>query len=91
MIQEIKNLSDLIDFTKELISEGTNVHPDEDFTNYINIETERQAYTNQEAEHRNQLMNRCFEICELSNLDIYDLMQEIYLKETGLDKYIPIP
>lgn len=91
MILEIKNLNDVIDFTKDLISEGTNVHPDEDFTNYINIETERPSYTKQEAELKNQLMNQCFEVCDSSNEDIYDLMQEIYLKETGLDKFIPLP
>ena len=91
MVNEIKDLNDVVLFTKLLVKEGTNVHPDDDFNNYVNIETEKPTYTEREAELRNRLMNQCFEVCESANEDIYDLMQEIYLKETGLDKFIPLP
>ena len=36
-------------------------------------------------------MEQCFEVCEKNGVDIYDFSMEIYLKETGLDKFIPLP
>ena len=44
-----------------------------------------------EAAKRNRLMKQCFIVCEAAGQDIYDVMQAIFLKETGLDKYIPLP
>jgi len=74
-----------------LLNEGLNSHPDEDFRNYINMNTDEPSYTEQEAEIRNLLMGQCFEVCESTGTDIYSFMQEIHLKFTGLDKYIPLP
>jgi len=91
MITAIKNIADVRLFTRQLIGEGTNVHPDDDFNNYVNIVTGEQTYTPKESEIRNELMCQCFEVCEASGEDIYNLMQEIFLIETGLDKYIPLP
>ena len=36
-------------------------------------------------------MNQCFTVCEKNGVDIYDTMSEVALKETGLDKFIPLP
>jgi hypothetical protein len=91
MIAEIKDINDVILFTKQLVEEGTNVHPDEDFNNYINIETHAPSYTKSEAIVRNKLMRQCFNVCEKFEQDIYNIMQEIFLIETGLDKFIPLP
>jgi hypothetical protein len=73
------------------VEEGTNAHPDEDFNNYVNMESGALAYTPDEASLRNRLMSRCFDICESAGLDVYDVMQEVFLMETGLNKYIPLP
>ncbi|HWZ15433.1 MAG TPA: hypothetical protein VNW95_09365 [Mucilaginibacter sp.] len=91
MIAEIKDIQDVDVFFHDLIKEGVNCHPDDDFTQYVNIETGEDTFTAQEAAIRNDLMSKAFEICENSGIDIYDMMQEIFLKETGLDKYIPLP
>jgi len=91
MIAEIRTLDDVKVFTKQLVEEGTNVHPDEDFNNYVNMETGLDTYTPDEAMMRNMLMRQSFEVCEKLNEDIYNIMQEIFLIETGLDKYIPLP
>ncbi|WP_214071825.1 hypothetical protein [Mucilaginibacter sp. dw_454] len=91
MITIIKNLEDVKLFTRQLVSEGTNFHPDDDFNNYVNLETGEPSYTLEEAEIRNQLLYQCFKVCEDSGEDIYDLAQEIFLIETGLDKFIPLP
>ena len=91
MIADIKTLDDVKVFTKLLMDEGTNVHPDEDFNNYVIMETGSYTYTADESSLRNKLMAKAFEVCESCNEDIYNVMQEIFLMETGLDKYIPLP
>ncbi|MES2275437.1 MAG: hypothetical protein V4592_05415 [Bacteroidota bacterium] len=91
MITEIKSLDDVTEFVVQLVEEGLNYHPDDDFENYVNIETGEPSYTAAEASLRNRLNTQCFEVCESAGADIYDISMEIYLKETGLDKFIPLP
>ncbi|MBB6128628.1 hypothetical protein [Mucilaginibacter lappiensis] len=91
MISEIKNIKDVECFMKQLVAEGTNAHPDEDFNNYVNMESGEPAYTLEEAALRNSLMEQSFDVCDLCGVDVYSVMQEIFLIETGLDKYIPLP
>jgi hypothetical protein len=91
MIKEVKTPDDVAVFTKEIIAEGVAIHPDDDFADMVNAENEQATYTSAEAELRNSLMSQCFEVCEQHEIPIYDFMQEIYLKETGLDKFIPLP
>jgi hypothetical protein len=91
MITEIKSLEDVTEFVIQLVSEGLNYHPDDDFENYVSIETSEPSYTPDEALLRNRLNTQCFEVCELVGADIYDISMEIFLKETGLDKFIPLP
>ena len=55
------------------------------------METGLPAYTPDEATDRNLLMGQCFAVCEAAGQDVYSVMQEIFLIETGLDKYIPLP
>ena len=49
------------------------------------------TYTKEEADLRNDLMSKCFEVCEKEGVDIYDVMLEVSLIETGMDKFIPLP
>jgi len=91
MINEIKNPADVEIFVIQLVAEGLNYHPDDDFENYVNTETDEPSYTADEAKIRNNLNQQCFAVCKKFNIDIYDLTQEIFLKETGLDKFIPLP
>lgn len=64
MIQKIENLEDVAEFMHNLVEEGVNAHPDEDFKNYVNLETGVDTFTEQEAEHRNKLMQESFDVCE---------------------------
>lgn len=36
-------------------------------------------------------MNECFDICEKEEVDIYEIMMEELLIESGMDKVIPLP
>lgn len=91
MLAQINNPADVIAFAKLLIEEGTNLHPDNDFNDYINLKTHQSIYTKAEADLRNELMNQCFSVCNKNGIDIYDSMSEVTLIETGLDKFIPLP
>lgn len=90
MNSQIKSLADVEKFAKTLIAEGTSFHPDDDFCSYVNERSEL-VYTRHEGEWRNRLMENSFSVCDEEGVDIYSFMLEIYLKETGLDKFIPLP
>lgn len=91
MISKIQTSEDVKLFAKQIISEGVSFHPDEDFNHYVNLKENKPCYSKDEAEIRNELMNKCFDICEKEGVDIYDLMLEVSLIETGMDKFIPLP
>jgi hypothetical protein len=68
-----------------------NFHPDDDLNEYKNLDTNKPTYTKEKADFRNELMNQCFAVCEKNGVDIYDIMCEVALVETGMDKFIPLP
>jgi len=91
MLTKIETIEDVKLFAKQIINEGVSFHPDDDFNAYINFKTNAPSYTSDEAEVRNNLMNECFEKCNQAGVDIYEIMLEETLTETGLDKFIPLP
>lgn len=81
MITEINTINDVKTFTKHLINvEKLSFHPDDDFTDYIDCNTNKPFYTKEEAEKRNQLMNTCFDVCEKNKKEIYTVMLPFFLK-----------
>lgn len=90
-MKQINNLNDVEAFAKQIINEGVSFHPDDDFNDYVVLKTNNPCYIKLEADDRNELMNQCFEVCEKNNVDIYDFMNEVFLKETNLEKFIPLP
>lgn len=91
MTDKINEPDDVKAFIRLLLSEGVNAHPDEDFNNYVDIHTGNSTYTADEAEKRNLLMEQAFKVSEDHGIDIYDLMQDIFLTGTGMDNFIPRP
>jgi hypothetical protein len=91
MIKEILSLNDVNLFANDLIAEGINLHPDDDFHLFINLENKTPTFTRAEAEKRNHLMRQCFHVCDKYGADIYSLMSEVYLRATSLDTLIPKP
>jgi len=74
MMKSIHTISDVETFFSYLLhEESLNFHPDEDFKNYINLETALPSYSPEEAELRNSIMICCFEICENEGVEIYDI------------------
>ncbi len=91
MLTQVQNLEDVATFAKQLITEKVSFHPDDDFKDYIFYKTGTPCYTKNEADQRNKLMEDCFAVCEKEGADIYNLMLEVSLIETGMDKFIPLP
>ena len=88
MNREINDITDVKEFAAFLIGEGVAFHPDNNFNEYVNIETGEPTYSDEQAAERNKLMNRCFQVCEESGESIYEIMMGVYLKETGMDSLI---
>ncbi len=91
MITQIRTTKDVEAFAKQLIAEGVSFHPDDDFNDYVFFKDNKPCYSKKEAEIRNRLMNRCFEVCDKEGADIYSIMLEVTLTGTGMDKFIPLP
>ncbi len=89
MIKKIENTKDVITFAEQIIKEGVSFHCDDDFNDYVNFVTKKQTYTTQQANFRNELMEQCFEVCERNGVDIYSVMNEVLVNETGLNKFMP--
>lgn len=90
MITKIKTVSDVKSYAAMLIDEDTAFHPDTDFNEYIVRTNGSPAYQNEEAKLRNKLMDECFTVCRKEGEDIYNIMMNVYLKETGLDNLFKI-
>jgi hypothetical protein len=58
MITEVGKIEDVSNFFSDLFREGVNVHPDDDFNDYINYESMEATYTSEEAALRNTLMKK---------------------------------
>lgn len=91
MLTQILTINDVKAFAKQIIAEDVSFHPDDDFNVYKNFKENTPYYSKQEADVRNNLMSMCFEVCEKEGVDIYNLMLEVTLVETGMDKFIPLP
>lgn len=89
MIKKIEDTKDVIVFAEQLVKEGVSFHCDDDFNDYVSFKTSQPTYTKQEADFRNNLMEQCFEVCEKTGVDIYAVMNEVLVNETGLHKFMP--
>lgn len=82
MLQEIKTIKDVQAFATHLIQEEMlSFHPDDDFTDYINLETKQPLYNSEEAAFRNKLMAECFDVCNKNKKEVYAVMLPILLKD----------
>ena len=75
----IETIQDVQDFAKYLYDErGVAFHPDDDFSDYENMETHEPTFNSQEVLLFNRLMGQCFDVCEQYGKDIYSVMIEFH-------------
>jgi hypothetical protein len=63
-----------------------NFHPDDPFADYVNQKGER-LFSDEEASQLDQVMEKCFEVCETVNVDIYQIgleVQQDQFKKRGI-------
>ena len=89
IVNELSRLEDVKIFFQQILNEGINFHPDTDFLDYINLQSNQPTYSVADANLRNKLLEESFEICENEDADIYSIGLELFLSHTGLNKYIP--
>lgn len=82
MLSSITSIQDVTTFFHHLIlEENLNFHPDEDFRNYVHLDTGLPSYSEEEAELRNHLLDECFDVCERYQADIYQIGIEILFNQ----------
>lgn len=89
MLTRIQSQNDVESFARQLVNEGVSFHPDSDFREYVNTNTNEPTYTPEEADKRNQLLEECFEVCTRLDKNIYGVMLNATLEENGLNQLIP--
>ena len=93
MLIEINTTEDVKLFAYQLVNEeNLSFHPDDDFEDYINLETKEPLYSTEECKQLNQLMYNCFSICqeeEVENIIVtgkqIDIILRIDRKSTRLN------
>lgn len=74
----ITNIDEVKAFASYLVNNlGVNLHPDNDFAEYVCYETGERTFTEEEAAVGNRLMDECFEVCANSKIGIYELLLPI--------------
>ena len=78
----ITSVDDVKQFFHHLADErNLNFHPDDDFRNYIQLETHAPSFTDKECDTYNRMMDESFAVCEAANADIYEIGMENVMKK----------
>ncbi len=64
MLHEIKNVQDVVTFLETISEELQDFNPFIGFKYYRRPNTDQDRYTSEEAEIRDRLLERCFEVCK---------------------------
>lgn len=72
----IETVADVEQFFTWLRANDILLHPDDSFTFLVDLaeeEGEIPCITSEQADYLDEVMDKCFEVCEDSNEDIYEL------------------
>lgn len=70
----INNVNDVKTFFHHLVYDlKINFHPDDDFADYIDVETKEKSFTTQDVDLYNRLMDESFSVCKSAGIDIYEI------------------
>ena len=77
-IMDIMDLQDVETFLEQIAHEIDNFHPKEDFRNYVYPHSYTRRYSEEEAEIRNKLRDRCYDVCARYSPDTYTYIFQLY-------------
>ena len=70
----ISTLSGVVAFFEHLLYDRRiSFHPDDDFSEYVKFSTSERIFSDKETEIYNRLMDECFEVCNMNNVEIYSI------------------
>ena len=70
----ILSVDDVRMFFHHLVEERkVNFHPDDDFANYVSLKDHTPTFSDEEVVIYNRLMDESFDVCDKSNIDIYEI------------------
>ena len=70
----ILSVDDVKMFFHHLVEERkVNFHPDDDFANYVSLKDHTPTFSDEEVVIYNRLMDESFDVCDKSNIDIYEI------------------
>ena len=79
----INNVDDVIKFFRYIVEErNVNFNPDDMFEDYMSADGTN-AFTPEECEIYNHLVEEAFKICDKENVNIYEIALDILKKELG--------
>ena len=91
IIKDINTIEDVKLFAFQLVNEeNLSFHPDNDFADYVNLETGESVYSEEEIQFLNQQMEKGFDFCEKFGADIYELMGQPLFERMKLGEYAEI-
>lgn len=80
----INNVDDVRKFFHYIVNErNVNFNPDDMFEDYMSADGTT-AFTPEECEIYNRLVEEAFKICDKENVDIYEIALDILKKKLGL-------
>lgn len=86
-VSHIKTILEVEEFFKYLVSERMlSFHPDDRFEDYFNYETKEPSFTTKEITLYNRLTDECFDVCEKTGTDIYNVGCKFLMEETELNR-----
>jgi hypothetical protein len=78
--RQIRTVDDVRAFFAELIAEGINFHPDDEFKDYVRYGTDERLFTDGEADQLDKMMQLAFQVCSTMENDIYRLALDAFHK-----------
>ena len=79
----INNVDDVRKFFHYIVEErNVNFNPDDMFRDYMSVDGSN-AFTPEECEIYNRLVEEAFKICDKENVDIYEIALDILKKKLG--------
>ena len=77
-IMDIMDLQDVETFLEQIALEIDYFDPTEDFRKYVYPESYMRRYTDEEADTRNKLLDKCLDVCASSTPDSYTYLLQLY-------------
>ncbi len=77
-IMDITTLQDVETFLEQIANEIDGFHPMRNFSSYQRVDSTTWLYTEQEAEIRNKLLDKCFDVCTTVTPDCYTYLINLF-------------